>query len=68
MMCTYCGKKFSKEVLRPLKDDDNPKLNRVYCPRCLPEVEDNVKSLPWVKNNRMERIKNYVYRENGDSG
>lgn len=68
MMCTYCGKKFSKEELMPLKDDDNPKLKRVYCPRCLPEVEDNVKSLPWVKNNRMERIKSYVYRKNGNSG
>ncbi|MED1205575.1 hypothetical protein [Heyndrickxia acidicola] len=49
-MCTYCGKQFREELLKPMVNDDNPNLERVYCPSCLPEVEDNIKSLPWVKN------------------
>lgn len=68
MMCIYCGKQFPKDELKPVKNDDNPKLNRVYCPRCLPEVEENIKTLPWVKNNMMERIEKHVHRKNGNSG
>ena len=66
-MCTYCGKRFREEIMKPMSNDDNPKLNRLYCPRCLPEVEDNRKSLPWVKNRIKSGGNKGVYRENGNT-
>lgn len=50
MMCSYCCKQYSESELKPMKHDDNPKLKRVYCPRCLPEVEEAYWTLPWVKD------------------
>lgn len=55
-MCSFCCKQFSESVLQPLKDDDNPKLKRVYCPYCYPEVQRDYWNLPW---NKIKRQKGY---------
>ena len=48
MICSFCGKQFKPEELKPSKYDDNPKLERVYCKRCLEYyVDDEI--LPWQK-------------------
>lgn len=47
--CTYCGRRYKKDTLKPLKNDDNPSLNRKYCERCYPIVVAADRKLPWKK-------------------
>lgn len=47
--CTYCMKDHPPEELKPIKGDDSTHLNRKYCPKCLPVVQQAHNNLPWNK-------------------
>ena len=56
-MCAYCAKWKPEETMKSLPYDDNPKLNRKYCPRCFPEVREDHLNLPWIKEVRFKKFK-----------
>lgn len=47
--CTYCGRRYKKETLKALPNDDSPQLDRKYCERCYPIVLAADRKLPWNK-------------------
>lgn len=44
--CDYCCKSFNTKELVPMYEKNKPHVNLI-CVRCLPEVKDNIRSLPW---------------------
>lgn len=47
--CTYCGRRYKKDTLKPLPNEDNPELNSKYCECCYPIVVEASRNLPWKK-------------------
>lgn len=46
--CTYCAKKHPD--VKPLPPDLNENPRFKYCPKCYPEVLQEVRNLPWNRN------------------
>lgn len=57
--CDYCSKRTDKEYLARVKFDKN-NIN-FYCPTCLPQVKENVKSIYWIQEQGYEI--DYPYRK-----
>lgn len=45
--CDYCLRKGRKKNLARVTFDDHNICH--YCPRCLKEVKENVKDIPWIR-------------------
>lgn len=52
-MCYYCGRTGRKKNLARIIINDE-KFESFHCPRCLPDVERNIRGLDWYQKHTVD--------------